>query len=245
MRRSRPSPGCTSAMRARCTATRFADPIATPPRRSRHRCSSWPGAGAMRSRRTRFRGSTASPGGRSPISAGEHRDACACATGCTARRSRRRTGPSCSTRSREALGRLSQTDREALLLRYWEELEPAQIARRWAARGQPWPSGCTVRDPAARSVRGRGRSGGRRQGTNTRAWRGRSRHERLRGHRAASARSPPRRGPPCRPLSTIVKRIEQAADEPRPSPRSRRGGLARQSRSPPWSSRPPVPEPSC
>ena len=28
-----------------------------------------------------------------------------------------------------ALGRLSETDREALLLRYWEELEPAQIAR--------------------------------------------------------------------------------------------------------------------
>jgi RNA polymerase sigma-70 factor (ECF subfamily) len=29
----------------------------------------------------------------------------------------------------EALRRLSPTDREALLLRYWEELEPAQIAR--------------------------------------------------------------------------------------------------------------------
>ena len=43
-----------------------------------------------------------------------------------------------------ALRRLSQGDREALLLRYWEELEPAQ--RSWAARGQPWLSGCTVHD---------------------------------------------------------------------------------------------------
>ena len=29
----------------------------------------------------------------------------------------------------QALGRLSQLDREVLLLRYWEELEPAEIAR--------------------------------------------------------------------------------------------------------------------
>ncbi len=28
-----------------------------------------------------------------------------------------------------ALSRLSETDREALLLRYWEDLEPAQVAR--------------------------------------------------------------------------------------------------------------------
>lgn len=48
----------------------------------------------------------------------------------------------------EALGALSENDREALLLRYWEELEPHQIAR---------ALGCSVPAAAVRLHRARGR----------------------------------------------------------------------------------------
>ena len=47
-----------------------------------------------------------------------------------------------------ALNRLSRADREALLLRYWEELEPAQIAR---------VMGCSRAAAAVRLHRARGR----------------------------------------------------------------------------------------
>lgn len=47
-----------------------------------------------------------------------------------------------------ALGGLSEADREALLLRYWEELEPAQIAR---------VMGCSRTAAAVRLHRARGR----------------------------------------------------------------------------------------
>ncbi len=47
-----------------------------------------------------------------------------------------------------ALGALSETDREALLLRYWEDLEPAQIAR---------AMGCSRATAAVRLHRARSR----------------------------------------------------------------------------------------
>ena len=127
-----------------------------------------------------------------------------------------------------ALGCLSQGDREALLLRYWEELEPAQIAQ---------AMGCSRATMAVRLHRARLRLRRELEAVDDQPQEDQTAPERVRDETGVSMitrndierrlrAARPATEVRCPPVSSLVRRIEQAAREPQPRRRLHRGGLA-------------------